>query len=69
MTAKTVRVGVIGTGIGVEHIRSFQQAPGATITAICSAQQERAEATAREFAVPRDKLLLFDKDTQERVRS
>jgi predicted dehydrogenase len=53
MTAKTVRVGIIGTGIGVEHIRSFQQVPGAEVTAVCSAQAERAEATAREFAIPR----------------
>lgn len=48
MTARTVRVGVIGTGIGVEHIRAFQQAPGAVIAAVCSAQPERAEATARQ---------------------
>ena len=53
MTAKTVRVGVIGTGIGAEHIRAFQQVPGAVVAAVCSAQRERAEATARQFAVPR----------------
>lgn len=52
MAERTVRIGVIGTGIGAEHIRAFQQVPGAVIAAVCSAQQERAEATARQFAVP-----------------
>jgi predicted dehydrogenase len=53
MTAKTVRVGIIGTGIGAEHIRAFRQVPGAVVTVVCSAQRERAEATAREFGIPR----------------
>ena len=53
MTANTVRIGIIGTGIGAEHIRAFQQAPGAVVTAICSAQRERAEAVARQFSIPR----------------
>src|SRR6476469_7363717 len=52
MAAKTVHIGVIGTGIGTEHIKAFQQVPGATIAAVCSAQRERAEATARQFDVP-----------------
>src|SRR5689334_2360437 len=49
--AADVRVGVIGTGIGAEHIRALQQAPGAVVTAVCSAQAERAEATAEKFSV------------------
>ncbi len=53
MAMERVRVGVIGTGIGAEHIRALQQAPGAVVTVVCSAQRERAEATARQFAVPR----------------
>jgi predicted dehydrogenase len=53
MTANTVRIGIIGTGIGAEHIRAFQQAPGAVVTAVCSAQRERAEAVARQFSIPR----------------
>ncbi len=52
-TTKTVRVGVIGTGIGAEHIKAFQQAPGAVVTAVCSAQRARAEALARQFGIPR----------------
>lgn len=46
-----VRVGVIGTGIGAEHIRALQQSPGAVVTAICSAQRERAEAVAQQYGV------------------
>ena len=46
-----VRVGVIGTGIGVEHIRALRQAPGAVVTWVCSAQRARAEATARQLNV------------------
>jgi predicted dehydrogenase len=53
MTARTIRVGVIGTGIGAEHIRAFRQVPGAAVVAVCSAQQGRAEAMARQFAIPR----------------
>ena len=53
MATKTVRVGIIGTGIGAEHIRAFQQAPGAVVTAVCSAQRERAEGVARQFGIPR----------------
>lgn len=52
MTVKTVRVGIIGTGIGAEHIRAFQQVPGVAITAVCSAQRERADAMARQFDIP-----------------
>jgi predicted dehydrogenase len=51
MTAKTVRVGIIGTGIGVEHIKAFQRVSGAAIAAVCSAQRERAETIARQFDV------------------
>ncbi|MCA1670265.1 MAG: Gfo/Idh/MocA family oxidoreductase [Thermomicrobia bacterium] len=53
MTAKIVRVGIIGTGIGAEHGKALQQTPGAVITAVCSAQRARAEAMARQFAIPR----------------
>ena len=52
MTTKAVRVGIMGTGIGVEHIKAFQQVPGAVVTAVCSAQWERAERVARQFAIP-----------------
>lgn len=46
--AKTVRVAVIGTGIGIEHIRALQQVPGATVVGVCSARLERAQHVARD---------------------
>jgi predicted dehydrogenase len=53
MAAARVRIGVIGTGIGAEHIRMLQQVPEAVVTAVCSAQQRRADATAEAFGIPR----------------
>ncbi len=51
--ADTVRVAVIGTGIGVEHVRAMQQVPGASVVGVGSARQERAQRVARENDVPR----------------
>ncbi len=51
--AGEVRVGVIGTGIGVAHIEALRQVAGVRVAAICSAQEARAAAVARRFAIPR----------------
>ncbi|HET8631063.1 MAG TPA: Gfo/Idh/MocA family oxidoreductase [Thermomicrobiales bacterium] len=51
--AETVRVGVIGTGIGVAHVEALRRVPGAAVVAICSAQRARAEAVAARFGLPR----------------
>ena len=48
----TVRVGVIGTGVGVAHIEALQRVPGAEVTAVCSARAERAAAVAARFGIP-----------------
>jgi predicted dehydrogenase len=53
MAASRVRIGVIGTGIGTEHIRSLQHVPGAVVTAVCSAQQQRADAVAAAHGILR----------------
>lgn len=50
---ETVRVGVIGTGIGVAHIEALRQTPGAEVVAVCSAQAARAQAVAARFNIPR----------------
>lgn len=47
-----VRVGVIGTGIGVAHVEALQQVAGVQVAAICSAQEARARAVARRFGIP-----------------
>jgi predicted dehydrogenase len=52
MAAAQMRIGVIGTGIGAEHIRALQQVPEAVVTAVCSAQRRRADATAEAFGIP-----------------
>lgn len=51
--ADDIRVAVIGTGIGAEHIRAMQQVPGATVSTVCSARAERAEAMAAQYGVSR----------------
>lgn len=50
--AGEVRVGVIGTGIGVAHIEALQQVGGVRVAAICSAQESRARAVAERFGIP-----------------
>lgn len=47
-----IRVGVIGTGVGVAHIEAFRQVPGVTIAAVCSAREGRAREIAARFAIP-----------------
>ncbi len=59
-----VRLGVIGTGIGVAHIEAFRQLPDVTITAVCSARVGRAQEIATRFAIP-----LATADYQEVLRS
>jgi len=51
--AGAVRVAVIGTGIGIEHIRAMQQVPGAVVVGVGSARRERAQRVARENDVAR----------------
>jgi len=51
--AKNVRIGVIGVGaIGPAHIKGFQQAKGAEVTAVCDVDAGRARAAAQEYGVP-----------------
>ncbi|MBI4658711.1 MAG: Gfo/Idh/MocA family oxidoreductase [Verrucomicrobia bacterium] len=48
----SVRVGVIGTGYGRHHVRALKAHPGVVVEAICSTDQARAEADARELGIP-----------------
>src|SRR3954469_11537981 len=48
----TVRVGVIGTGVGALHIEALQEVPGAVVTAVCSARAARADEIASRYGVP-----------------
>jgi predicted dehydrogenase len=48
-----VRVAMIGGGATTrEHIRAFQDVPGATVVGIWNRTRENAESLAREFAIP-----------------
>jgi len=50
---KKVRVGVIGAGaIGPAHMKGFQQAAGAELTAVCDTDKGRARAAAEQFGIP-----------------
>jgi predicted dehydrogenase len=48
----TVRVGVIGTGVGVAHIEALRQVPGVEVAAVCSARAARAQEIAVRFGIP-----------------
>jgi len=46
-------VGIIGTGwVSGEHIKAFQKNPRTEVVGICSRDRTRAEAQAREMALP-----------------
>lgn len=47
-----IRVGVIGTGVGCRHIEAFQALPDVEVAAVCSADQLRAAAIARQYRIP-----------------
>jgi len=50
---KTVRVGVIGTGIwGRLHIRAYRQHASADLRAVCDLDEDRARQAAREGDIP-----------------
>jgi predicted dehydrogenase len=53
MTAKPLRVGVIGANWGLNHIDAWRAVPGVEVAAICTSRRETAEAAARETDVPR----------------
>jgi len=46
--ANTVRVAIVGTGIGIEHIRAMQQVPDVKVVGVCSARLDRAQRVALE---------------------
>lgn len=47
----TVRAGVVGLGIGRQHIRAYLEAPDCEVTAICDIDEAKLAATAEEFGV------------------
>jgi len=52
LPARTLRVGVIGLGIGRHHIQGYRKHPGAFIAAVADTNSDRAAAIAGEFDIP-----------------
>jgi predicted dehydrogenase len=52
--ATPLRIGVVGAGAIATygHIPGFQKLPGVEVAAVCDANLERAQATARRFGIP-----------------
>jgi predicted dehydrogenase len=49
-----LRIGIVGTGVGVTHIHSFQNLPGLfEVVAVCDIQEARAQDVAKRFRIPR----------------
>lgn len=48
----TLRVGVIGTGIGAYHLQGYQSHPQAEIVALCDINPAALEATGAQYCVP-----------------
>jgi predicted dehydrogenase len=46
---KTLRVAIIGAGIGRAHLSGYKKCANVEIAAICDLNEERAKATAEEF--------------------
>ncbi len=49
----TVRVGVIGMGIGRMHIQNYLSTQHCRVTALCDMDEQRVQGTAREFGIER----------------
>lgn len=48
----TLKVGVVGTGIGQFHIRGYQKVEGVEVTALVDLEKERARTIARQYHIP-----------------
>ena len=53
--ARTVRVGVVGAGsiARASHVPNYAQVPGVKLAAICDVDEQRAQALAGEFDIPK----------------
>jgi predicted dehydrogenase len=49
-----LKVGIVGTGIGLHHIRAFENLPDLfELAAVCGLETEQVRDTAKEFDIPR----------------
>ncbi len=47
-----LRVGVIGLGMGLSHIKAYQKCPGASVLAICDLNEALLKSTAFSMEIP-----------------
>jgi len=47
-----IRVGVIGLGFGLQHIRGFQDCEDVEVFAVCDVVAEKVEEIARKYGIP-----------------
>lgn len=48
-----VKIGVIGTGIGRNHIGAYQGLTGAEVVGVADIERSKVEAVAREYGIPK----------------
>jgi predicted dehydrogenase len=48
-----LRAGIIGLGIGEQHVRAYQSVEGVEVFAVCDLDSEKADAIARQYDVKR----------------
>jgi len=49
---KKIRVGIVGLGFGLQHIRGFQDCENVEVVAVCDVVGKKVEQIARRFDIP-----------------
>lgn len=49
---KTLRVGVIGLGVGEQHVRTYRTVPGVEVRMVCDLDAAKASTVARDYGIP-----------------
>ena len=52
MAGRTVRIGIIGAGFGVQHPQGYGLTENAEVAACCRRTKGKAEPLAQEFGMP-----------------
>jgi predicted dehydrogenase len=56
-----LRVGIVGTGAGMNHIHAFQNLPGLfDVVAVCGLEKDRVRNAAERFNIPRQSMDIND---------
>jgi len=52
-STKRIRIGIVGLGMGKDHIDPFRSHPDCEVAALCDTDQERLVDTSKEFGIER----------------